>query len=225
MKPVHKRHQLKEDALVTGAFRFWTYVQRNYKKILYGLGALGVILIIVFAVFQINRTREQNSLQALSQARLLFQEAKYEQAIPELEAVIKNYGGTQAAKEARYYKANALFQLERYEDAIPAFEKAYKKGDAITKPSALKGMGDCYMQLDKYAEAAEEYMQVADNFSDAWVVLPSLMKAGLCYQKTGEIEKAKDVYQRVVDNYEESTYIDKAKAHLYILKKTGSDGQ
>ena len=219
MKPVHKRHQLKEDALVTGTFRFWTFAQEHTRQILYGVGAVALIIIIALAVTKILKTREANSIKALGEANMLYQEENYEEAISAFDQVAQKYGGTKAKKEALLYKANSMYLTGKYEEAIPAFEEAYKNGDALIKPVALKSMADCYMQIGKYSEAAEKYMEVANKYEDEWIAVPSLMKAGICYKKLGDNAKAIEVYQKVVDNYEETAQINEAKSQLFMLKQ------
>lgn len=117
-----------------------------------------------------------------------------------LEAIIKEYSGSDAANIAQAYKGIALYDAGKYQEAIDALGK-YEGKDAYVAPSLKRLQGDAYSQLGKYQEAAKLYEE-AGKQADNDAISPSCyIKAGHAYEKLGNKAKALELYQMVKDKY------------------------
>ena len=98
-----KRH-MKEDALVTAAFKATEVWERHGRVILAVAG--GAVLVAVLAIF-VMRTRAQSEARAqgdLFRAVLAMQQNDYVTGGPMLKELVDNSSGTRAAREALRYR-------------------------------------------------------------------------------------------------------------------------
>lgn len=124
-----------------------------------------------------------------------------------MEAIIKEYSGTDAANVAQLYKGIALYDAGQYKEAIAALEQFDSK-DAYVAPSAIRLIGDCYAQLEQYQDAVKAYERAAKLASNEAISPSCLIKAGHAYERLGNKEKALELYQEV-----QTKYIDTPEGH------------
>lgn len=117
-----------------------------------------------------------------------------------LDAIIKDYSGTDAANLAQAYKGIALYDEGKYQEAIDAL-RAFSSKDAYVAPSVERLIGDCYAQLEKYEDAAKAYEQAAKMADNEAITPGCLVKAGHIYEKLGNNAKALELYKQVQDKY------------------------
>lgn len=117
-----------------------------------------------------------------------------------LDAIISEYGGTDAGNLAQAYKGIALYEAGKYDEAITALS-AYKGKDAYVAPSLVRLIGDCHAQLGKYQEAASSYEKAATMASNEAITPSCLIKAGHAYEKLGQKDKALELYRKVETDY------------------------
>ena len=76
--------------------------------------------------------------------------------------IINEFSGTKAANLAKYYAGTALLKKGEYEKALEYLESFSTKEEIIS--SQAKGnIGDIFMQLERYQEAKEYYIEAAEN--------------------------------------------------------------
>lgn len=117
-----------------------------------------------------------------------------------LEAIIKDYSGSDAANLAQAYKGIALYDAGKYEEAIAAL-KQFSSKDEYVGPSLQRLIGDALTELGKYQEAATTYEDAAKAASNEAISPSCLIKAGHAYEKLGNKAKAAELYQSVKDKY------------------------
>lgn len=117
--------------------------------------------------------------------------------------VIKKYSGTKAARLAHLYAGISYYDLGKYEEAISELKK-YNANDKMVSPSALRLIGDCYVELDRFDEAIEAFTKAARQ-ADNNVVSPGcLMKAARVYEHIEKADKALELYKEVKEKYYDS---------------------
>lgn len=117
-----------------------------------------------------------------------------------LEAIIKDYSGSDAANLAQAYKGIALYDQGKYEEAIAAL-KQFSSKDEYVGPSVQRLIGDAYTELGKYQEAVSAYESAARSANNEAISPSCLLKAGHAYEKLGNKAKAAELYQSIKDNY------------------------
>jgi tetratricopeptide (TPR) repeat protein len=201
------------------------FINKN-KKTIVGIVCAIVILIAgsVLLTTQYIRPREQKAAEALFAGERYFQNGDYETALngdqneyAGFEAVINEFGGTNAGKLAKAYAGISLAKLGRHEEAIP-YLKSFKGDDVMVAPSVLAALGNCYAQMGNEAQAAATLIKAAQKADNNLLSPAYLIQAGQIYEKLGKNSDALKAYQEVKDKYYGSTqamdidrYIERVK--------------
>ena len=117
-----------------------------------------------------------------------------------LDAIIKEYSGSDAANLAQAYKGIALYDAGKYDEAIAAL-KQFSSKDEYVGPSIQRLIGDAYTQLGKYQDAVSAYEAAAKAANNEAISPSCLLKAGHAYEKLGNKAKAAELYQSIKDQY------------------------
>jgi outer membrane protein assembly factor BamD (BamD/ComL family) len=207
---------MKEDKLVTTAFKLVEYFQRNLNRILLFSGIAVVLIVAVVFFFQLQIKREQKARNLYSKARAELSSGNYLQAINDLNIVSSSYGGTEVAPQAMFLLGNAYFYSRNYDRALVTFEDFSKryKDDPQLSSSALAGIAQCYLEKSDYLSAGEYFVRAAEADTGSFLASDFLFQAGYCYRKGGGIEKAKEILERIIENSPESQEVYQAKLHL-----------
>ncbi|MCF0179343.1 MAG: tetratricopeptide repeat protein [Bacteroidales bacterium] len=179
------------------------WLEKNQKNILYVLIA---IVLVVAAVWGWNLYNDKQNAAAENEifsAQFLFEEGDYQQALEGFEAVVDNYGGTKAGNLARAYAGLCQMNLGNNDAAI-SFLEGYSGKDNVIAPAMLSALGDCYVNVDKNADAAKCFEKAAKAANNAEFTPLYLKKAGLAYEAAGDKENALKVYRNIRDNWFES---------------------
>lgn len=139
-------------------------------------------------------------------------------------AEIKEYSGTKAAKLAHLYAGIAYYDLGNYDKAIEEL-KAYSGSDNMIAPSAVRLLGDCYVQQKKYDEAINCFEKAAKMANNEAVSPGCLLKAAHVYEFQKKYSEALKLYKEIKDKYyrsPESTTIesDILRVEGYIASST-----
>lgn len=134
--------------------------------------------------------------------------------------IIDNYSSTNAGNLAKYYVGIAYLRTSKFEAAIAAL-KDFDKKDEILGTIALGGIGDAFMELGDYAQAAEYYEEAADRESNDFTTPIYLKKAALTYEMLENYEEALEKYKQIKKEYKKSAeagdidkYIARAESFL-----------
>ena len=180
------------------------WLEKNQKNIMYVLIA---IVLVVAAVWGWNYYSDKQNASAedeIYSAQFLFDEGDYQQALEGFEAVIDKYGNTNEGNLARAYAGLCYMNLGDNEAAAGYLDN-YTGKDNVIAPAVLSALGDCYVNLDKNADAAKVFEKAAKMADNAEFTPLFLKKAGLAYEAAGDKENALRVYQNIRDNWFETT--------------------
>ena len=180
------------------------WLEKNQKNIMYALIA---VVVVVAASWGWNYLKESNKAKAENEiytAQFLFEEGDYEQALAGFEAVIDEYGSTNAGNLAKAYAGLCQKNLGNVQEAISLL-KSYSGNDNIIAPAILSALGDCYVESDNNSEAAKTFEKAAKAADNAEFTPLFLKKAGLAYEAAGDNASALKVYQNIRDNWFETS--------------------
>ena len=180
------------------------WLEKNQKNILYVLIAVVVIVAAGWGWNYFKTNNNEKAEQEIYSAQFLFDAGDYEQALEGFEAVIDEYGSTNAGNLAKAYAGLCQKNLGHDEEAV-ALLKSYSGSDNVIAPAILCALGDCYVNMDNNTEAAKVFEKAAKAANNAEFTPLYLKKAGLAYEAAGDNASALKVYQSIRDNWFETS--------------------
>lgn len=208
-KRISKKHELREDAVITSYARAWGYFDQH-RTLVYGVIAGFVVLIaaiIGYVLYQNQQSAEAE--EHFAQIVGVYEEGSYQEALDGtaehlgLLEIADEYGGTTSGNLAHFYAADALYNLGEYERALEHFQ-AFDKPDGFLGASAIAGEAAVYENQGDYERAAERYMRAARFFENPLSSPQYLLSAGRAYEAAGSYQEAQEAYERIKDDYPDS---------------------
>lgn len=133
--------------------------------------------------------------------------------------IIDEYGMTDAANLSHFYAGSVYLQQGKFQEAIDHL-KQFSSSDLLLQGRAYSLVGDAYMEMGNFIDAAKSYEKAADYKSNEFFTPDYLMKAGLAYEKQGDYTSAIANYDEIINKYVQANeYQDarKQKARLEAL--------
>lgn len=194
----------------------------NNKKVVFGLG--GVIALIIVAFFgyryYMNNLNEE-AQNEMFQAVYWFENGEYDLALNGdgnnfgFLAIEEDYASTKSANLAKFYIGTIYLQQGQFESAIEYLED-FSSDDLLVQARAYALVGDAYMELGNYSNAASQYGEAAQYKSNKEFSPVYLLKQGLAYEKANDLESAMESYRTVVEDFSESK--QKVEAEKYLSR-------
>jgi TolA-binding protein len=207
------KKQMKEDRLVTTAFKASEYIQKNRTPFIIGGVAVGIIFIVVVLMLW-NADKKKNEAQALmARAQLGFDTGQVETAVDDLITLAENYSGTDYAARACFTLASYYYNQKDYGNALNYYNKIislYDK-DKLMLASAFAGAAACHEIQGDNSEAGRLYSQAADINPDKLWAPDYLLKAGLNFLVAGDTAHARSAYARIDSSYGNTMQANKAR--------------
>ena len=102
-----------------------------------------------------------------------------------------------------------------FEAALGYFENVEFE-DVMVGTLVIGLMGDCYVELQQYEEAAAKFEEAAQREPNEYTSPMFYKKAGLVYQELGQNDKAVIAYQKIKDEW--STSLEAQDIDKYIIR-------
>ena len=196
-----------EGALTSGE----QFVEKNQKMI---VNVIIGIIVIVAAYFGYNRfISEPKATEAANQiygAQSYFERDSFRLALNGdgnvlgFIEIIDKYGSTPSGNLANLYAGLSYLYIGEYENAIK-YLKAFSSDDLLLSNMAIANIGDAYMQLGDYKQAASHYQKAAASKANDFSTPMFLMKEGLALEQAGDYAGALKSYERVNREYPNSS--------------------
>jgi TolA-binding protein len=197
------KKQIKEDRLVTTAFKASEYIQKNKTPFILGGSAVGIIFIVVVLMLW-SADRKRNEAQALlARAQLGLDTGQAETAIDDLITLTESYSGTDFAAQACFYLAAYYYDKKDYDTALQYYNKIislYDK-DKIMLASSYAGAAACHEIQGDNMEAARLFSQAAGINPDKLWAPDYLLQAGADFLIAGDTLQARSAYAAVDSLY------------------------
>ena len=126
--------------------------------------------------------------------------------------IIDDYSMTDAGKLANFYVGVSYMKQGKFKPAILYLED-FKAKDLLVQARAYSLIGDAYMELKDYENAAKYYNEAANYQPNKFFSPAYLMKAALAYEKLNQTDKAKAAYQKIIDQYWDSNEYQDARKY------------
>ncbi|MCY3553687.1 MAG: tetratricopeptide repeat protein [Gemmatimonadetes bacterium] len=214
------RREMKEDRFILWLYEMSSEIDRHWKSL-----TAAVVLVVACVVGWYYWTNMQaddlvEAGQVFAPGQTAMQDSRYEDAIPIFERVVTEFGGTAVALEATIELANACFQtgdIEKARTYYQTYLDEYGRQDVHFWLAARSGLAACDEEEEKYEEAANQYLALADEDPDSYLAPGLLLNAARCFGAADQKDQARALYDRVVENYEETPYARDARIALTAL--------
>ena len=193
------KRQIKEDPLVTAAFRGTQIWERHGNRILLGLGAIVLVVLLVFFVSRARAQSEERASSDLFRAEMSIGQNDYQTAVQMLKEIVDAAPGTRAARQAMMYLGDAYASQGKPADAASWYRRALAKAgrDTEAKSAGLHGLAAALEDRGDFIQAATNYEELAklgitDNQHGR-----AMLGQARCLAKAGQTQKAIAVYQAI----------------------------
>ena len=135
------------------------------------------------------------------------------------EAIIDQYGSTDAGNLAKAYAGICYFKLGENEKALNLL-KSFSGSDEMISPAITGLIGDCYVNMGNVKEGIS-YFEKAANQANNEVISPAyLKKAGIAYESLKQYGDAVKVYTTIKEKYFNS--MEAADIDKYIARASAA---
>ena len=194
------------------------------------LGIMGAIIVVVggFLGYRYYLSSQNDIAQReMFQAVFYFEQDSLTQALNGdginfgLLDIISDYGSTSAGNLAKFYAGASYLKLGEYDNAIDQLS-GFSSSDLLVQARAYSLVGDAYMELGNYSDAAKNYDRAADYKPNKTITSDYLMKAALAYEKQSDYASAIDRYQEIISDHFGSAQYQNAKKYKARLEALAS---
>jgi tetratricopeptide (TPR) repeat protein len=219
---VSRKHELREDTVVTFYARAWEFVDKN-RKIVYGVigGIVALVLIALAYAFYLNR-QQARAVELLGSVVQLYEQGQYRDALDGVEGtaglleIADEYGGTDAGNLARFYAADALFRLGEYDRALEYF-RSYDEDEGLIGSSAIAGEAAIRENQGEYEQAGDLYRRAALHYENELRSPEYLLQAARAYERAEAYDQAEDAYELITERFPDSNIAQGIDFHLARL--------
>lgn len=202
----------------------WEEWYNKYKNIITIVGgAIGAIVLLTVGTIYYLKIQNEEGQNALFQAVYYFEADELEKALNGdgssvgFVDVASNYAFTDAANLANFYAGASYLKLGKFEEAID-YLKSFSSNDILVQARAYSLIGDAYMELKDYENAASYYKKAAKWKPTKEFTPDYLMKLGLAYELNNEYKSAADAYNTIIEEYPNSTRVNEAKKYKALAE-------
>jgi len=200
-----------------------SFFDRNKKIFLYGIIGIAVVVIGYFGYQNfVAKPHAEESQDAYWNAFYEFENGdttgvattgnEYFQGF---EQISQDYAGTPGGNIATYALGVSAMEKGEFEAALGYFEEVEFE-DVMVGTLVIGLMGDCYVELGQYEEAAAKFEEAAVREPNEYTSPMFYKKAGLVYQELNQNDKAVIAYQKIKDDW--SASLEAQDIDKYIIR-------
>ncbi len=230
-KKPKKSEELLEnpEALAEQISRTEQFIEKNKKLVMIVGGAIALIVAVYFLYDYWVTNQDQVAQSEMFQAVYYFEKDSLDKALNGdgnnygFLQIIEEYPVTRAANLANYYLGAIYLKKGEYISAIDHLEE-FSANDLVVQARAYALMGDAYMEMENYKDAADHYMKASDYKPNQFTTPPYLLKAAIAYEMLEDYESAYDCYNTIVEKYVKSNEYQLARKHKARLEAKMNKG-
>ncbi len=209
--------QIKQDKFISSVFRAQEYFAEHLMTFIGGIVAVAAVAMIIILLVSSSQSSEQEANDLLGRAGVEFRSGNFQLAAVDYQTILDQYGGSDAAKLASFYIANAYFALSNYDQAEQYFSlhlDKYRYDDMLTA-NAMAGRAQCLRAKGMMAEAAEAFRDTYSRYPDSYVATDCLFLGAKSFATAGDSDAALGLYELLRKIPEESTRSLELKRFLF----------
>lgn len=199
------------------------FIENNSKKIIYGIIAIALVVGAVLSIknFYLN-PQQKKAAAALFKGEQYFARDSFALALngngadfEGFEAIIDQYGSTDAGNLAKAYAGICYFKLGDTQKALDKL-KSFSGKDEMISPAITGLIGNCYVNMGDTQKGISYFEKAAKEASNEVVSPVYLKKAGIAYESLQQYKDAVKAYTAIKDNYFNS--VEAADIDKYITR-------
>lgn len=213
-KNLKKQVEDPEQVIETAIEQTESYLQKNSKNLLAGLGVVVVIVAIFFGYkYLVAAPREYKASADMYVAEQMFAADSFAVALNGSSAgmgfleIANEYSSTKVGNTANHYAGICYAKLGDWNNAVASLKK-YNAVDGIASEvinaQNLGLQGDAHVQLGNNEEALKMFEAAVKLSSNDFTAPLYLKKAGLTAEKLGNNKKALELYSQIKNQYPRS---------------------
>ncbi len=193
------KRQIKEDPLVTAAFRGTQIWEHHGSRILLGVGALVLAVLLVMFVSRTRAQSEERAAGDLFRAEISVSQSDYATATQMLKEIVDSAPGTKAATRAMMYLGDVSASTGKYAEAVNWYRRALAKAgnDEDLKVASLHGLASALEDHGDFSQAAASYRDLAQMGKNDNQRGRGMLDQARCLAKAGQTQRAVQVYKQV----------------------------
>jgi len=193
------KRQIKEDPLVTAAFRGAQAWEQHGSRILLALGAIVVLLVLAVLIGRSRTSAEERASGDVFRAQMSLSQGDFPTATQMLKEVVDNAPGTQAARHAMMLLGDAFEASGKPAEAVTWYRRSLTKAgnDRDAKAGSLHGLAAALEDRGDFAQAASNYEQLAKVGVNDNERGRAMLAEARCYAKAGQTAKAIAIYKDI----------------------------
>jgi outer membrane protein assembly factor BamD (BamD/ComL family) len=211
------RKELKHDPLLDSASKVTRLVEHHLPKVLIGLVALVVVILVSMMVVRARRATELDAAAALTSASQALNSGLIEQAAQQMAEVVRDYPGTRSAGAATCYLGTIAYEQGNLDEALQHFEEYLSRygGTGNLRLVALEGKASVHEQHREFALAAQVYRDLASEARDVPEAFSRFMlNAMRCYRSAADWENTRLAATEIIEADPESHFAGEARVAL-----------
>jgi tetratricopeptide (TPR) repeat protein len=216
---VHRQAAQPDDVFVERVLETSAWATQHARTLI--IGAVVVVVLLV-SVLWIRSSRAAERAAAATELTTLRQTALAGNpavAIRDLQAYLDRFGDTPAGAEARLLLARAHLQAGQGQQAVDAIEaQARDLGDPLGPPAALL-LGSAYESLNRWDDAEQTYLRIADAAPFEYQQIQALENAARIRIERGEPAGAVELYDRLMSELPETS----PERSVYEMRKAEAE--
>jgi len=192
------------------------------------IGAIvGLVLVVgVSVVFFLNYKKDQKNEEAqneIFQAQYYYENDSLDFALNGdgrnlgFVQIVDIYGGTEVANLANFYAGASYLKLRQYNEAVE-YLSSFSTEEEIVMARAQKLLGDAYMELGNFSDAASNYMTAANTVDDQFFSPSYLLSASLAFERAGDLNGAIEACDQIINNYNDEEDLELQQMQLEARK-------
>lgn len=200
------------------------FIEKYHKQILYGLGAIALVVIAVLAIGNFYVTPRQNAAaNEMYASQAYFAVDSFKVALEGdgfesigFEEISSKYSMTSSGNLAKAYAGICYYNLQDYEKAIDFLTK-YDGDDEYFSVTVIGLIGDAYAELEQLDNAVKFFNKAADAKNQ--VLTPFyLKKAAVLLESDGKKEEALKNFLKIKNEYPMSTEAQEVDKYIARLQ-------
>jgi TolA-binding protein len=183
-----------------------------------GVAAVVVIALVIWLVLSSERRKGEFAARSLNQARAAAEAGNLPLASSELQKLIDQYKGTDAATEAVITLNQVRMVNGQSELAAVNLRDFLATNPAPQYRAPAYGLlGAALENAKRYGEAAEAYSNASKTVDLEYLKARYLIDAGRAYASAGKRAQAEGAYREIIQKYPKSSSVTEAQVRLAEL--------
>lgn len=211
------KHELKEDAFTTAVFKGREWIENNLQKALIALGALALVVALVWGFFAWRSSQENEAQKLFGQGGVEMRSNNPVAAIASFQKLLDEHSGSSVAGLACFQLAQMQFRQRTFDDARVNYQRYIDDygSDPMLVAAAWAGLAAIDEQAGFYGEAVEKFTKAVDVDKTGFAAADYMRRAIRCAASGNDSVKANELYTRLQKDFsKDAATINTVKQHL-----------